>query len=111
MHFRPKASAMAYDSPMGSRKGQARAKKSAQFCADSGISAGRLDNLFAAEGRRASDAFNERQRQACLAKNRYDTREDAEEAARTCTTSGRRKLSVYRCDYCDGWHLTSHPWD
>ena len=70
-----------------------------------------MDSLFAAESRRASDAFGERQRQACLAKNRYDTREDAEEAAQTCTTSGRRKLSVYRCDYCDGWHLTSHPWD
>lgn len=102
---------MAYDIPMGSRKGQAKAKKQAQFRADFGISAERLDDAFAAEARRASDASGERQRQACLSKNRYDTREDAEEAARTCTTSGRRKLSVYRCDYCDGWHLTSHPWD
>lgn len=96
---------MRYDSPMASRKPQAKAKRQAQFRA--GL--GGMDDVFAAESRRESDAVGERQRQACLAKNRYDTREDAEEAARTCTTSGRRSLRVYRCDYCDGWHLTSSP--
>ena len=68
-----------------------------------------MDGIFADENRRRADESSARQLSACQAKRRYDTREDAEEAARTCTTSDRRTLRVYRCDYCDGWHLTSKP--
>ena len=96
---------MRYDTPMTSRKPQAKAKRQAQFRA----SLGGMDDVFSREARRASDEFGEAQRRTCAAKNRYATREDAEEAARTCTTNGRRTLRVYRCDYCDGWHLTSKP--
>lgn len=96
---------MRYDSPMSSRKPQAKAKRLAQFRA--GL--GGMDDVFATEARRDADAFSEKQRRACSAKHRYESREDAEEAARTCITNGRRTLRVYRCDYCDGWHLTSKP--
>ncbi len=93
---------------MGSSKPQAKAKQQAQFRANLGASAN-TGKLFAAESHRGGDAFSEKQRQACLAKNRYDTREDAEEAIRTNTHAGRKTLRTYRCDYCDGWHLTSKP--
>lgn len=96
---------MRYDSPMSSRKPQAKAKQLARFRA--GL--GGMDDVFARESRRSSEEMGEAQRRTCLAKNRYDTREDAEEAARACTANGRRALRVYRCDYCDGWHLTSKP--
>lgn len=25
--------------------------------------------------------------------------------------SGRREERAYRCEFCDGWHLTSQPFD
>ena len=68
-----------------------------------------MDAIFTDESRRRADESSARQQSVCQAKRRYDTREDAEEAAHACTTSGRRTLRVYRCDYCDGWHLTSKP--
>lgn len=70
-----------------------------------------MDGVFERESQRCADAAGEAQRRACTSKARYDTREDAEEAARTSRFSGRKTLRVYRCDYCDGWHLTSHPRD
>lgn len=47
---------------------------------------------------------------SCESKKRYDTREDAEEAIELCAQHGRRGLTCYRCEFCGGWHLTSHPW-
>lgn len=47
---------------------------------------------------------------ACTSKNRYATHADAEEALAWCEQRGQRGLSIYRCPYCHGWHLTSHPW-
>ena len=32
------------------------------------------------------------------------------EAIAACEEHGRRGLSTYKCSYCNGWHLTSHPW-
>ena len=51
-----------------------------------------------------------REAKACTSKNRYASRTDAEEALAWCERQGRRGLSYYRCPYCHGWHLTSHPW-
>ena len=47
---------------------------------------------------------------ACLSKQRYETRAEAEETAQLCAQHGTYGLEVYRCPYCRGWHLTSHPW-
>ena len=52
-----------------------------------------------------------REHKACTSKNRYASRADAEEALAWCEGQGRRGLTYYRCPYCHGWHLTSHPWD
>lgn len=47
---------------------------------------------------------------SCESKNRYDTRQEAEDAIERCAEHGRTGLSCYRCEFCGGWHLTSHPW-
>ena len=46
---------------------------------------------------------------SCESKNRYATRAEAQDAIATCAAYGRTGLSSYRCPYCKGWHLTSHP--
>ena len=46
---------------------------------------------------------------ACARKRRYPTRRAAELAAAACEFRRDVRLSVYRCDTCGGWHLTSHP--
>lgn len=46
---------------------------------------------------------------ACESKNRYATYWDAQEAIATCAAHGRTGLTSYRCEFCGGWHLTSHP--
>lgn len=73
-----------------------------------------LDDAFAraeeectAADERCEAAFREK---SCESKNRYDTRQDAEEAIARCAEHGRRGLTCYRCEFCGGWHLTSHPW-
>lgn len=47
---------------------------------------------------------------SCERKNRYDTRAEAEAVMADCENHGRRGLACYKCEYCGGWHLTSHPW-
>ena len=47
---------------------------------------------------------------SCERKNRYDTRVEAEAVMADCENRGRRGLACYKCEYCGGWHLTSHPW-
>jgi hypothetical protein len=37
-------------------------------------------------------------------------RADAEATIAACEAHGTRGLECYRCPYCHGWHLTSHPW-
>ena len=39
-----------------------------------------------------------------------DTRAEAEAVMTDCENRGRRGLACYKCEYCGGWHLTSHPW-
>jgi hypothetical protein len=45
---------------------------------------------------------------ACGRKKRYRSRHGAEMYIAWHPTM---KLSAYKCDYCGGWHLTSHPID
>ena len=42
---------------------------------------------------------------ACVRKVRSSTREEAE--ARAARTDGSRVWRVYKCEFCDGWHVTS----
>lgn len=48
--------------------------------------------------------------EVCRRKRRHRTRARALRAAARCAaTYGARQLHVYRCDVCNGWHLTSQP--
>ena len=98
---------------MGSKKRSAQKRAIAQFKEEMGS----LDfgDVFDRE-RRQQDERSKRhdealREKACASKNRYATRQDAEEAIARCEERGRRGLSCYRCSYCHGWHLTSHPRD
>lgn len=95
---------------MASRKPSARAKRVEAFRAE----LGGFDDLFAREEKH-HDQVAERREQAryektCASKNRYATRAEALAVIDKCAAHGRRGLSCYKCDYCGGWHLTSHPW-
>lgn len=72
-----------------------------------------LDDVFAREERRQNslNAHKEtaRKHKACSSKNRYPTGLDARIAIAACEERGITGLSCYRCTYCNGWHLTSHP--
>ena len=94
---------------MSSRKPSARAKRIAEFKAQTPA----LDDLFALEqhrqeevGARREEALREK---SCFSKKRYSCRGDAEEAIRLCADHGRTGLRCYKCPYCKGWHLTSKP--
>lgn len=97
---------------MGSRKRSAREREVAAFKAQLGGSCG-LDEAF----RRASvrqERTSERREvarrdRACESKQRYGSRTAAEAAIADCEAYGTRGLHCYRCTYCHGWHLTSHP--
>ena len=95
---------------MGSRKRSARAKEREKFLS----SLGSMDNVFTKEETHQRNAGDEKEEarlmKACLSKQRYATRQEAEEIAALCAQHGTYGLEVYRCPYCRGWHLTSHPW-
>lgn len=99
---------------MGSKKRSAWAKEKAQFNAELDAF-GSLDGLFADEGARQVRAEEgrkaEQRRRGCESKNRYATRGEAEENLAWCESQGKQGLSIYECPHCNGWHLTSHPWD
>lgn len=94
---------------MGSKKGSARAKQTAAFKSQ----LGGMDDLFAREEHRAREAAGQHEKalrdKACASKNRYSSRSEAEAAIAWCAEQGRTGLHVYRCEYCNGWHLTSKP--
>ena len=73
-----------------------------------------MDSLFAQEDQRTQRAAQERdearKNKACESKNRYRSRDEALDAIASCEEHGRRGLQAYKCSYCNGWHLTSHPW-
>lgn len=97
---------------MTSRKRSARQRERDEF--RSSLEDADLGGLFAREEQfrdrleeRRDDA---RRAKACDSKNRYASRAEAEEAKAWCEARGTRGLSIYRCEWCRGWHLTSHPW-
>ena len=94
---------------MGSRKRSARQKQQEAF--REGL--GSFDDAFARIERDHAELAERREAayrtKSCSSKNRYDTRWDAEAAIASCEEHGRRGLSCYRCEFCGGWHLTSHP--
>lgn len=48
---------------------------------------------------------------SCESKNRYASHEDAADARRACEAHGTFGLSIYHCEHCKGWHLTSKHYD
>lgn len=96
---------------MTSNKRSARAKQRAAF--ESGFNADAMGDLFAREHEREERLDAEHDAalkfKACESKNRYPSRFEAEAALASCEEHGSRGLSIYRCPYCNGWHLTSHP--
>ena len=80
---------------MGSKKRSAWQKQKAEFAASLGGQ--RHDEERAAALRH----------KACERKNRYASRYEAELTAAECAEHGAPPLHVYRCPYCNGWHLTS----
>ncbi|MBM6687975.1 hypothetical protein H6A35_03705 [Collinsella tanakaei] len=92
---------------MSSRKPSANAKRIGAFRA----SLGDMGDLFEREQARRDELAAEREEalydKACASKNRYATRADALDAAARCASHGTRGLHVYKCPYCNGWHLTS----
>ena len=100
---------------MASKKNRSSwAKEKAQFNAQLN-DFGALDDLFAREDSRhervAAEHDAAQRYKACESKNRYATRADAEENLAWCERQGKRGLQIYHCPYCNGWHLTSHPWE
>lgn len=96
---------------MASRKPSARRRQVEEFRARLDDD---LDDVYARAEKERSDADERRESafrlKSCESKRRYDTREEAEETIALCAEHGRHGLSCYRCEYCGGWHLTSHPW-
>ncbi len=96
---------------MGSRKPSANMKRVQQFKSQ----LGGLDDLFALEQRREEQLSEEKEAaqrlKTCESKNRYASKSEAQSAISSCEEYGKKGLKTYRCPYCAGWHLTSHPWD
>lgn len=97
---------------MGSKKRAAWSKAKSEFLG--AATGGDMSDLFAREDERR-DALDAERNEAwryksCERKNRYDTRAEAEAVMADCENRGRRGLACYKCEYCGGWHLTSHPW-
>lgn len=105
---------------MGSKKRSAWKKQKEEFAA----SLGGLGDLFSDDDSAACDPFVREsaaraardeaheavlRRKACERKNRYASRYEAELTAAECADHGAPPLHVYRCPYCNGWHLTSKP--
>ena len=98
-----------YNNRMGSRKPSAKAKQVKQFRSQ----LGGMDGLFAREESRQSKSQERkeaaRRKKACESKNRYTSRGEAQQAIDACAAHGTTGLHLYRCPYCNGWHLTSKP--
>ena len=94
---------------MGSRKPSAKAKQVARFRSE----LGGMDDVFAREDARRSERAEQKEaalrKKACESKNRYSCKHDAEVAIASCAEYGTTGLHAYRCQYCNGWHLTSKP--
>lgn len=98
---------------MGSKKRSAQRRQIAAFHEELGSLD--LGDAFARERSRDRDLDERRddarRQRSCERKQRYATRGEALDAIAACEEHGTRGLSCYRCSYCHGWHLTSHPWE
>ena len=96
---------------MASNKRSAKQRQRAAFEAD--LASLDLGMAFGRERERRERDEEHREtalrNKACSSKNRYATRDEAQDAIAACAAHGRGGLSAYRCPYCKGWHLTSHP--
>lgn len=96
---------------MGSRKPSANAKRVKEFKSQ----LGGLDDLFAREDERLESISQRKEaaqrEKACTSKNRYASHAEAKEAIDACAAHGTTGLKAYKCPHCNGWHLTSHPWE
>ena len=96
---------------MGSRKPSANAKRVKEFKSQ----LGGLDDLFAREDARQEGISQRKEaalrEKACTSKNRYASHAEANEAIAACAAHGTKGLKAYKCPHCNGWHLTSHPWE
>ena len=96
---------------MGSKKRSAWAKQKAEF--NAALDMGDMDDIFAHEQERHNEMTARHEaalrEKACESKNRYASYAEAQENLAWCEARGKRGLSIYRCPYCSGWHLTSHP--
>ena len=93
---------------MTSRKRSAIRKQREEFKAGFGGSDSLFERAEAAQAQ-LNDVRESRLRaRACERKQRYDTRLDAQDAIAACAEHGTRGLTCYHCEFCGGWHLTSH---
>ena len=96
---------------MGSRKPSANAKRVKEFKSQ----LDGLDDLFAREDERRETISQRKEaaqrEKACTSKNRYSSYAEAQEAIAACAAHGTKGLKAYKCPHCNGWHLTSHPWE
>lgn len=68
-----------------------------------------LKVVKAVEGSKMATRYNDRTYRACLSKRYFPTEESADRWARYYSEKYGSKTSIYKCEYCDGWHLTTHP--
>lgn len=92
---------------MGSKKRSAWQKQKAEFAA----SLGGMDDLFASENARSQRHDEEREaarrHKACELQEPLCESLRGELTAAEWCRSRAPPLHVYRCPYCNGWHLTS----
>ena len=93
---------------MTSRKRSATRRQREEF--EAGF--GSLDSLFE-RAEAAQDELDERREaryrtKSCERKQRYSTRLEAQDAIAACADHGTHGLTCYKCEFCGGWHLTSH---
>ncbi len=98
---------------MGSKKRAAWSKAKSEFLG--AATGGDMSDLFARARTSAATPWTpSAMRLGAISraerKNRYDTRAEAEAVMADRENRGRRGLACYKCEYCGGWHLTSHPW-
>ena len=96
---------------MGSRKPSAKAKRVQEFKSQLGGMNDAFVREDASRKKRAAHKEQARREKACTSKNRYASQSEARAAIADCEQHGARGLKPYRCPYCNGWHLTSHPWE
>ena len=99
---------------MGSKKRSALKRQRDEFWhASDAEEFSALDEVFDRESHR-HEVLDERreairEHKACTSKQRYASRREAEMTIAACAAHGTHELRCYRCTYCHGWHLTSHP--